>query len=106
MKPRILNKKIDPIPPDAVYVGRPTKWGNPFSHLTHSRARFIVAPEEVISRYEDWLIKHPELIAAAQQELAGKDLVCWCAPGACHAEVLYWYANGEHPDAAWRRKRT
>ena len=27
--PKVLNKKTDKIPPDAVYVGRPSKWGNP-----------------------------------------------------------------------------
>jgi hypothetical protein len=30
---------------------------------------------------------------AALPELRGKDLVCWCAPDACHADVLLELAN-------------
>ncbi len=29
-QPRVLNKRTDTIPPSAVYVGRPSKWGNPY----------------------------------------------------------------------------
>ena len=32
--PRVLNRRTDTIPPGAVYVGRPSKWGNPFTHLS------------------------------------------------------------------------
>ena len=42
---------------------------------------------EVIARYERWLVAQPELLAALP-ELAGKTLGCWCAPKACHGEVL------------------
>ena len=31
--PRVLNKKVDGVPVNAIYVGRPTKWGNPFFHI-------------------------------------------------------------------------
>jgi hypothetical protein len=43
--------------------------------------------EEVIARYRAWLCGQPELIAALP-ELRGKDLICWCAPDSCHADVL------------------
>ena len=68
----------------AVYVGRPTKWGNPFViGRDGDRA-------EVIRRYRLW-IGTQRLDA---RELAGKDLVCWCAPEPCHADVLLEMANG------------
>lgn len=83
-----------------MYVGRPSKWGNPFSHLENSRAEFRVATrEEAIEKFRVW-INAPEqaqLKEAAQQELRGKILACWCAPKACHADVLAEIANGEEP---------
>ena len=84
---RVLNKRIDPIPADAVYVGRPSKWGNPFAiGRDGDRA-------EVVVKYEAWLNGMIESGQLDPSELAGKDLVCWCAPELCHAEVLIDYAN-------------
>jgi hypothetical protein len=85
--PRVLNKRTDIIPNGAVYVGRPTKFGNPFV------VSVFGTREQVLRRYEHYLKDHPELIAAARCELRGKDLVCWCAPLPCHAEILMKYAN-------------
>lgn len=85
--PKVYSRRKDaePAPPGAIYVGRPTKWGNPFVvGRDGTRA-------DVIQKYREWL--SPELRAAARRELAGKDLVCWCAPLACHANVLLEIAN-------------
>lgn len=95
--PRVWNKRDPLTPPDAVYVGRPTMFGNPFTHLA-SRVPATLrvdTREEAIARYEVWLAHHPELIAAAKRDLRGKDLVCWCAPQACHADTLLRIANEE-----------
>jgi hypothetical protein len=45
-----------------------------------------------LARYEAWLFEQPELVAALA-ELAGKTLGCWCAPRACHGDVLARLAN-------------
>jgi hypothetical protein len=74
--------------PDRVYVGRPSKWGNPFK-IGHDGSR-----EQVIARYREWILRQPALMAALP-ELRGKDLVCWCAPEPCHADVLLELANRE-----------
>lgn len=84
--PCVLNKRRDGIPAGAIYVGRPSKWGNPFplgQYLSRSAA---------IEKYREHLLSSPEL-RAALPELRGKDLVCWCAPLACHADVLLEMAN-------------
>ena len=82
--PKVLNKKTDPIPPDAVYVGRPSKWGNPFS------MRGEADSDVVCDLYEQYLdANHIDY-----SELRGKDLVCWCAPLRCHADSLLRRANG------------
>lgn len=93
---KIINAKTlgaAPNPPNSVYVGRPTKWGNPFSHMKHTGAQWKVdTREEAIAKFEEWLLQQPKLMKALH-ELRGKDLICWCAPEACHAEVLMRLAN-------------
>jgi hypothetical protein len=71
---------------DRVYVGRPSKWGNPFV-IGRDGTR-----DEVIAKYRAWIVRQPSLISALP-ELRGKNLVCWCAPQRCHAEVLIELAN-------------
>jgi hypothetical protein len=89
-KPRVLNLHTDSIPPGAVYVGRGrgSKWGNPF-RIGRDGTR-----DEVIAKYEKWIRRQPQLMEALR-ELEGKDLVCFCAPRACHADILLKLVN--HP---------
>ena len=76
------------LPPGARYVGRPTRWGNPFP-ISASRPR-----AEAVARYREWVTTQPDLLEAARAELAGRDLVCWCPLGEpCHADVLLELAN-------------
>lgn len=69
------------LPPNGIYIGRPSKWGNPFGIGKHGTR------DEVIAKYEEWVRKQPRLMAALH-ELKGKILVCWCKPKACHGDVL------------------
>lgn len=87
--PRVLNRRRHRPDEGGVYVGRPTKWGNPF------RIGVDGTREEVVRRYREWLNTQPSLLEAARRELRGKDLVCWCAPLPCHADVLLEVANCE-----------
>jgi hypothetical protein len=91
---KIWNKRDPNTPQDAIYVGRPTKFGNPYSHLPNTKALHRVKNRsEAIRQYRIYLQHQPELIEAAKRELRGKDLVCWCAPAECHATVLMEVAN-------------
>lgn len=85
--PKVLNKRTHGVPVGAIYVGRPSKWGNPFV-MHDERDR-----DNVCDAYEQWLRERPHLIAQAKRELIGSDLVCWCAPRRCHAETLLRVAN-------------
>lgn len=69
-----------------VYIGRPSKWGNPYK-LTKESDR-----AEVLRLYEKWLMQQPKLLADLH-ELRGKVIGCWCAPKACHGDVLARLAN-------------
>lgn len=94
--PRVWNKRDRRTPSDAVYVGRPSKWGNPYSHMAGTLAKYHVDTRaEAISKYREWLLSQPDLLEQVKQELAGKDLVCWCAPHECHGDVLLELANPE-----------
>lgn len=71
-----------------VYIGRPSRWGNPFTHKTGTAAGIIVATrEEAVQAYANWIKTQPELLNALT-ELKGKTLGCWCKPAACHGDIL------------------
>ena len=79
-----------------IYIGRGSKWGNPFSHLKNSSVPYPVdTREDAIRAYENWLLEQPELVAAAKKELKGKVLGCWCKPLDCHGDILLRIANEE-----------
>lgn len=88
-----------------VYIGRPSKWGNPFSHIGESSAPVQVATREAaVKCYEQWILGgqqqiHDRLARSPQpivrptteeikRELKGKRLGCWCKPQGCHGDVL------------------
>lgn len=83
MTGRVVHCKREPYD---VYIGRPAPWGNPF----------VIGPdgtrEEVIAKYEAYFRQSPALLRALPL-LRGKTLGCWCAPKACHGDVLARYAN-------------
>lgn len=86
MMPKVWNKRDKNCPKDAIYVGRPSKWGNPYK-ISIDGTR-----EEVIELYKKWLSNQRYLNL---EELKGKDLVCWCKPLPCHADILLELANKE-----------
>lgn len=76
-----------------VYIGRPSKWGNPFSHKAGTQAQYRVSTrDEAVQAYAKWVVQQPELMASLP-ELRGKVLGCWCSPQACHGDVLSALAN-------------
>ena len=84
--PKVLNKRNDPITKGAIYVGRPSKWGNPFK-IGRDGNR-----EQVIAKYREWLLDN-EALMDDLHELEGHDLYCFCSPLPCHAEILIELAN-------------
>jgi len=85
--PRVLNRRTDSIPPGAVYVGRPSKWGSPFKVKKIKGEPLFITHQRSVAQFREYLSEHPELVEAAKVELCRKDLVCWCAPLPCHADV-------------------
>ena len=78
-KTRVVNCKKEPYD---VYIGRPSKWGNPFK-IGRNGSR-----QEVILKYKEMIIANTELIKQIYLQLRGKTLGCWCKPYACHGDIL------------------
>ncbi len=108
------------LPPGAVYVGRPSKWGSPFrvgepvpresplfdivaSHVPGQGRGLasitMLTPYLVVDAYFEWLVNQPALWLAVPRELRGLDLACYCPVGQpCHADLLLALANDEEPE--------
>lgn len=127
MKPiRIQRKRIKgwEKPPNTVYVGRGTKWGNPFKlinnkwYLTWGISEFGIGGEPTIEDVLRWYEKlfkngkvrlteitnvqyyfneyHKRFKFLDLSELKGKNLMCWCKlDSPCHADILLKLANKE-----------
>lgn len=73
------------MPPNTVYVGRPSKHGNPFKVGVHGTL------DEVLEKYKKWAAMREGVI---KQQLAGKNLACFCRlDKPCHADILLEIAN-------------
>lgn len=84
--PKVYNKHHKNAPKEAVYIGRPSYYGNPFTVEQYGRDR-------AIAMFEERLLTSPKAIATVKKELRGKDLVCWCKPAPCHGDILLKIAN-------------
>jgi hypothetical protein len=109
------------MPPNTVSVARPTRWGNPhYDDRRWPRTRLVAWFEMMMHGWSPsavadlpdtqarWVYEYCEefrrkiggnLMEAAQSELRGKNLACWCAlDKPCHADVLLRIANVEPND--------
>lgn len=98
------------MPEGAVYVGRPTKWGSPYTldlyrddypHHDEQGLRRMATSDFRGMTEGKWTGPDPEQpctypsTADVVASLAGRDLVCWCPlDQPCHADVLLEFANG------------
>lgn len=83
---RVYNRHRD-IVPYAIYIGRPSKWGNPFI-IGRDGNR-----QQVIEKYRQMVLSRPEFVEEIKRELKGQDLVCFCSPLPCHGDILLEIAN-------------
>ena len=86
---RVYNNRDRNIPEGAVYVGRPSKFGNPFV-IGRDGTR-----NECIEKFVEYIKSNPCLKEEIIRELKGKNLICWCSPAPCHADFLLEIANEE-----------
>jgi len=75
MKTKVVNLNKEPYD---IYIGRGSKWGNPFKEGTR---------EENIENYRNYILNSPDLLDSLQ-DLEGKVLGCFCKPKKCHGDIL------------------
>ncbi len=81
-----------------IYIGRPSIWGNPYSHKDGTLAQFKTeSVEEAVLKFKEYVLNDPKLMSKLP-ELKGKVLGCWCKtkknPNAiCHGDILAELAN-------------
>jgi len=92
MKTTVVNMKTDEYD---VYIGRPSRWGNPYKILTKGNKRRT--REEAIESYRKYIRNRPELLKKLK-ELKGKRLGCYCKPLPCHGDVLVELIEELYPD--------
>ena len=104
MKPERIQRKRTKgwkMPPNTVYVGRGSKWGNPFykhgDGYPMDNALAVKAFREQLEHGGFFAsgYKKPTTIEDIKKELKGKNLACWCSlDKPCHADILLEIANG------------
>ena len=91
--PKVLNHHHTTLHVGGAYVGRPSIFGNPFA----------IGPDgtrdEVIRKYQVWFdaMLGQKRFRDAVEGLRGLDLACYCAPLACHADVILAYLERTAP---------
>lgn len=84
-----------------VYIGRPSQWGNPFTHKKGTLAQFQVATRhEAIEKYRAYILQRLEKEPSLREDLRrlkGKVLGCHCKPLPCHGDVLAELADAMEP---------
>lgn len=87
------------MPSNTTYVGRPSPYGNPWSHKPSrlvSDAFRVATAREAVERFREHLMATPELVELIRRELRGRNVACWCGPeGPCHGDVILEVANSE-----------
>jgi Domain of unknown function (DUF4326) len=92
------------MPPDTIYVGRPSRWGNPFTAEQAQEAGYrdgrgmaVYGFRQMMKGDPDFARHHPnqrQAILDSLPDLRGKNLCCWCPlDQPCHADVLLELAN-------------
>lgn len=100
MPARIQRRRVKGwrMPEGAIYVGRGTRWGNPFivgQMVVPPINRYQPMPvyvrdaEHAVKLFRAWFLGAAVRCSDVVPILGGHDLACWCALDApCHADVL------------------
>ena len=84
------------MPPNTIYVGRPSDWANNFTvagyYAAGNKGSLPAARQAVVDIFTDGL--HDYFCELVKHRLRGKNLACWCPLNEpCHADVLLRIAN-------------
>jgi hypothetical protein len=83
----VVNKRNHTPTDNDVYIGRGSKWGNPYK-IQGDETRGVVISRYTILMHERLTGDNSDKWKEDLAKLRGKTLVCYCAPLACHGDVL------------------
>lgn len=89
MKTEVVNCRLKAYD---IYIGRPSKWGNPFVVGKHGDRTQVI---EEYRRYFDQKVSSGAFSKADLEALRGKKLGCYCAPKPCHGDVIVEYLESK-----------
>jgi Domain of unknown function (DUF4326) len=95
---RVQRKRIKgwKMPENTIYVGRPTKFGNPakVGEIWLTDFPPIENNQKAVYLFEDYFLNNLLLQEQAKSELKGKNLACFCNLNEpCHADILIKFVN-------------
>ncbi len=77
------------MPANSIYVGRPTKWGNPYQVSCNATDEYRKLQIDKFEQSMSIMLKQDAIT-----ELKGKNLACFCPlDKPCHADVLLKISN-------------
>lgn len=95
---KVVNKYIHKPTANDVFIGRPSPYGNPYSHMSNTTALYRVASrDEAVDKYREYILNKRKMGAGFDEHLknlANKakqgdvNLVCFCKPQRCHGDIL------------------
>ena len=87
MRTKVVNCQKDTYD---IYIGRPSKFGNPYSHKDGTKAKFkSKSRKESIELFREWITNGDgKYLLNDLHEIRGKVIGCWCKPKPCHGDVL------------------
>ena len=86
---RVVNRHAHVAAPDDIYIGRGTKYGNPYTVDAHGMQAMVLYLEYFLRRFDDdRCVYGASNWIAALWSLRGHVLVCSCAPRPCHGDAI------------------
>lgn len=83
------------MPPNTIYVGRPSVWGNPYAIGSRLLNGETLTASKSLELYRQH-VRDVFDLRTIRARLGGRNLACWCALAQpCHADVLLELANEE-----------
>ena len=88
-----------------VYIGRGSKWGNPYTHKEGTTATYKVASrDQAVDAYRHYILYGDgQHLLKDLHELEGKVLGCWCSPKRCHGDVLAQLIKDRQEEKEYRK---
>ena len=74
-----------------IYIGRPGKYGNPYSFKHSNLASKVESKEKSLELFRKYINENPQLVDDLIRDLKDSDhsqLGCWCKPGKCHGDIF------------------